>query len=115
MADNFDSIHIDYFYGTTVPKRVTYLLKNEKHNLKGPAVITYYESGKVKSHLYYINGVLHRRGKNPAIIDYYEEGPIKTIKYFKYGIPHALNGQHMINYELHLPSHLPSAPLRKEE
>jgi len=98
MADNYDSIHIEYYYGTMVPMRVTYTLKREKHNLRGPAVINYYESGKVKSHLYYINGFLHRRGRNPAMIDYYEDGSIKSIKYFKYGKPCSIGGQHQHTY-----------------
>lgn len=99
MADNYDSIHIEYYYGTMVPKRVSYFLKNEKHNLRGPAVINYYESGNVKSHLYYINGVSHRRGRNPASIEYYEDGSIKSTRYFKYGAACSIGGNHYTVYQ----------------
>jgi len=99
MADNYDSIHIEYYYGTMVPMKVTYSLKNEKHNLRGPAVICYYPSGNVRFHYYYINGVLHRRGKKPAMIEFYEDGYTKLIKFFKYGVPHTLGGNHIIRYD----------------
>ena len=99
MAENYNNIHIEFYNNSRVPKKITYALDNYSHNLSGPAVIMYYESGKVRFHYYKINGLIHRKGAKPAIIEFYENGNIKEERYFKYGEKRAKEGKHKVRYD----------------
>lgn len=94
MSYAYDLIDIDYYFGTSQPKTITYTNKGLLHNYKHPAYIEFYESGNVKREAYYYNDKLHRSGNNPAIIDYHDD-PKKIIKkqiFYKHGLIHNSNG-----------------------
>ena len=52
-----------------------YTLNYEYHNIRGPAVIHYYENGSIYAESYWINGIRHN-GNSPAIIFYNLTGEI---------------------------------------
>lgn len=95
---NYDAMHVEFYVNTGIPKLIKYQLEGLNHNPKGPALVIYYESGKIKCQHYCIHGRLHRKGKRPAIIEYYENGIIKEIRYFKYGNMRSVNSKHRIQY-----------------
>jgi len=69
-------------FGSIAAKEWYQMGKN--HREDAPAVITYYENGKVMEEKWYYKGLLHNV-KGPAITKYEENGTIKHKEYWYMG------------------------------
>ncbi len=73
-----------YPNGKLKSERHYHYYKFSLHRTDGPAVIEYYENGKVKKELYYFEGKIHRTD-GPAVIEYDLEGNIKRKMFYLKG------------------------------
>ena len=79
------------------PNAEVWYHKKQLHREDGPAIIEYYEDGKIKIEKYIINNNQHRED-GPAIIEYYEDGKIKIEKYIINDKLYRENGPAIITY-----------------
>tara|TARA_B100000745_G_scaffold192726_1_gene126775 strand:+ start:35970 stop:36311 length:342 start_codon:yes stop_codon:yes gene_type:complete len=57
----------------------------ERHREKGPAVLTFWASGMLRSVEYYREGKVHRED-GPAVLKYYPSGKLRTEEYAQQGV-----------------------------
>lgn len=91
-------IRIQYYQDTNNKESMGYYNNlDDLHNTDGPALITWYPNGSIKSYNYFINGI-NTNTKGPSVIVYYEDGNIKLEIYKHNGFIHNSNGPAVIDY-----------------
>jgi len=78
-----DGYILSTHYIKGILSRKEYRLNGKLHRLDGPAIISYYKTGKLYAEEYYLYDQRHRPfEEGPAYIGYYETGNIYLVKYF---------------------------------
>ena len=63
-----------------------------------PAVVEYFESGKIRYEAWYVDDRCHRAGGGPAYILYFENGQIQEKKWIEDGKLHRVDAPVVITY-----------------
>ena len=78
------SEYVDNGYSGYVVTKLEHLnSERQLHNEDGPAIIEYYENGKISSEKWYRNGKMHRDGDLPASVGYFTNGNISSEKWYQ--------------------------------
>ena len=77
--------------------KIIYKLNDKMHRKDGPAVIYYFDNGKIQSEIYYYNNKFHRNN-GPALIEYYFNEKIQSERYLQNSKRHRTDGPASIEY-----------------